>query len=138
MLTKGLLLSVMLLTSVFPAHLRTSIDPYKPLDSFPFLSKTQRIQDFLEIFIKKSNPRLYIEDRDCIQDLAKAIPRMALSTGRTWEEITALAWKESRFDCHAKHNWDTSYGHSYGPWQVNEIWNVTLDCDIRVRYWEVD
>lgn len=100
--------------------------------------KNKEIEQFLTVFIKRSNMRLFIEDERCILGLAKAIPMMANVLQRPWIEIAAISWIESTFDCHAKNYWDTSYGHSYGAWQVNEVWNKTISCDIRVGYWKID
>jgi hypothetical protein len=89
--------------------------------------------EFMRTVMDQVNPALSVEDGYCASALPWAIYSHATDSDLDWRQVFALAWQESRFDCHAKSKKDR--GGAYGPFQIRRVWEGVLG-DPRYRYYD--
>lgn len=89
--------------------------------------------EFMRTVIEQVNPALSVEDSYCASALPWAIYTHATQFELDWRQLFALAWQESRFDCHAKSRQDR--GGAFGPFQIRRVWE-SLVGDPRYRYYD--
>jgi hypothetical protein len=89
--------------------------------------------EFMRTVIGQVNPSLSVEDAYCASALPWAIYSNATESDLDWRQVFALAWQESRFDCHAKSSKDR--GGAFGPFQIRRVWE-SLVGDPRYRYYD--
>jgi hypothetical protein len=89
--------------------------------------------EFMRTVMDKVNPSISVEDSYCASALPWAIYSTATANDLDWRQVFALAWQESRFDCHAKNRHD--HGGAYGPFQIRRVWESVVG-DPRYRYYD--
>jgi hypothetical protein len=89
--------------------------------------------EFMRTVMDQVNPSLSVEDGYCASALPWAIYTHAGQSELDWRQVFALAWQESRFDCHAKSRQDR--GGAFGPFQIRRVWE-SLVGDPRYRYFD--
>lgn len=89
--------------------------------------------EFMRSIIDQVNPSLSVEDSYCATALPWAIYTRASESDLDWKQVFALAWQESRFDCHAKNTHD--HGGAFGPFQIRRVWESIVG-DPRYRYFD--
>jgi hypothetical protein len=89
--------------------------------------------EYMRSVMEQVNPSLSVEDAYCATALPWAIYTRASQAELDWRQVFALAWQESRFDCHAKSRQDR--GGAYGPFQIRRVWESIVG-DPRYRYYD--
>jgi hypothetical protein len=89
--------------------------------------------EFMRTVMDQVNPSLSVEDGYCASALPWAIYSHATESDLDWRQVFALAWQESRFDCHAKNSKDR--GGAFGPFQIRRVWESIVG-DPRYRYFD--
>jgi len=89
--------------------------------------------EFMRTVIDQVNPALAVEDAYCASALPWAMYTHAAESELDWRQVFALAWQESRFDCHAKSKQDR--GGAFGPFQIRRVWESIVG-DPRYRYYD--
>jgi hypothetical protein len=89
--------------------------------------------EYMRAVIDQVNPALSVEDSYCATALPWAIYTRAADAELDWRQLFALAWQESRFDCHAKNPKD--HGGAFGPFQIRRVWE-SLVGDPRYHYFD--
>lgn len=89
--------------------------------------------EFMRTVMDKVNPSISVEDGYCASALPWAIYSTATANDLDWQQVFALAWQESRFDCHAKNRHD--HGGAYGAFQIRRVWESVVG-DPRYRYYD--
>ena len=89
--------------------------------------------EFMRTVMDQVNPSLSVEDAYCAAALPWAIFTRATESELDWRQVFALAWQESRFDCHAKSKADR--GGAFGPFQIRRVWESIVG-DPRYRYYD--
>jgi hypothetical protein len=105
----------------------------RPANAEPTDLETKAAVEFMRTVIDQINPALSVEDSYCATALPWAIYSHATQFELDWRQMFALAWQESRFDCHAKSRQDR--GGAYGPFQIRRLWEPLIG-DPRYRYYD--
>jgi len=104
-----------------------------PAPSEPVDPEAKAAVRYMQAVIEQVNPSISVEDAYCAAALPWAIYTRAEQSELDWRQVFALAWQESRFDCHAKNRRDR--GGAYGPFQIRRMWESIVG-DPRYRYYD--
>jgi hypothetical protein len=123
-------LAPLLLAAVFCAHGSVAL---RAASAEPADPEAKVAVEFMRSVMEQVNPSLGVEDAYCATALPWAIYTRAAGSELDWRQVFALAWQESRFDCHAKNRQDR--GGAYGPFQIRRVWESIVG-DPRYRYYD--